>query len=234
MESSFPLNISTVAKEGDLHCSKWVKHAVLLDKEEIEAFWQLLASCIIISPVQRVFKEKWDVSKEHFFAQYERYLAWLELEEDFPPPALRKEFTLMISSFIEAFYAVSIPSDQFLIKARAPVIQIQMYHCFISKFDRKIYPMAMNADSFTYGIQISYPQIYEEAHTGKFKKMLLEKDFPNTILYKQIIQWLRHHTRLATFTLGDKEEIAPFRVGKKEKDWMNSHKRFKKTLAGFL
>ncbi|MES2199773.1 MAG: hypothetical protein V4489_06360 [Chlamydiota bacterium] len=234
MDLSFPLDISTVEKEGALHCSKWVKHAVLLDREEMESLWEVLASCIIISPIQKVSKEKWQVSKEHFFTWYEKYLSWLRLEDDFPPPDLRKEFTLMLSTFVEAFYAVSLSSDQFLIKARCPVIQIQIYHCFISKFDRKIYPMAMNADSFTYGLQISYPQIYEEPHVGKFKKMLLEKDFPNTILYKQIVQWLRNHTKPATFFLGDKEEVAPFRVGKKEKDGIGDHKRFKKTLAGFV
>lgn len=234
MDLSFPLDVSTIEKEGDLHCSKWVKHAILLDKEEMESFWKVLDSSIMISPVQKVSKEKWQVSKEHFFAQYEKYLSWLRLEEEFPPPALRKEFTLMASSFVEAFYAVSVALDQFIIKARCPVIQIQTYHCFISKFDRKIYPMAMNADSFTYGLQISYPQIYEEPHTGKFKKMLLEKDFPNTILYKQIVQWLRNHTKPAIFFIGDKEEVAPFRVGKKDKDWMSDHKRFKKILAGFM
>lgn len=231
--ASFP-SISTVEKEGALHCSKWVKHAILLDKEEMESFWQLLTSCIIISPVQKVFQEKWQVTKEYFLSQYESYLSWLQLEEEFPPLSLRKEFTLMISAFMEAFYAVSLSSDQFLIKAKSPVIQIQIYHCFISKFDKKIYPMAMNADSFAYGLQISYPQIYEEAHTGKFKKMLLEKDFPNTILYKQIVQWLRNNTKPAIFFLGDKEEVAPFRIGKKKNDSTNNHKRFKKILSGFL
>lgn len=233
MDLSFPLKISTVQKEGELRCSKWLKTAFLLDREEMGDFWEVLASCFVVSPIQKVSKEKWQVSKDHFFTQYETYLSWLRSEEEFPPAALCKEFTLMLSAALDAFYAVGLSSDFFLIKARSPVVQLQMYHCFISRFDRKIYSMAMNADSFTYGLQISYPQIYEEPHTGQFKKLLLEEDFPNTILYKKIIQWIRHNTKPEIFLLGEEERVAPFRIGKKKKDFGSEHKRFKKILSGF-
>lgn len=232
MSLDFPLDISTVEKEGELHCSKWLKHAVLLTMEEMKLLWGVLDPYFLLSPVQIVPKENWRVLKERFLSQYAQYLVWLQEEKEFPPSSLRKEFTLLLTDSLNAVYAVPLPQDRILVKARAPVIQIQIYHCFISAFDQKIYPMAMNADSFTWGLQFSYPQIYEDPKNGIFKKVLLDGGFGNTVVYKQIVSWLRKHTKPAAFSIGGNSVVAPFRIGKENKD-LFPHKRFKETLKRF-
>lgn len=232
MSKDFPLDVSTVEKEGELHCSKWLKHAVLLNMEEMKQLWQILDPYFLLSPIQIVLKENWRVSKDRFLSLYEKYLLWLKEEKDFPPSSLRKEFTLLLTDSLDAVYAVALPKDRILVKARAPVVQIQIYHCFISTFDQKIYPMAMNADSFTWGLQFSYPQIYEDPKNGTFKKVLLEKDFGNTVVYREIVSWLRKHTKPAVFSIGENSVVAPFRIAKERKD-LPSHKRFEETLKRF-
>jgi len=226
----FPASVDPSSGLGELRCSKWLRHAVLLEREEMKEFLRFLEPCLFISPVKIVHKENWQIREEDILASYEQYLRWIRSNPEIPPAELRKEFTLMLSPAVDSFYSLPVGADRFLIKARIPPVQIRMYHCFISSVDGKILPMAMNVDSFTFGLEISYPQIYEDRKTGEFKKVLLDKGFSATPLYKKISGWLRKHTKPAPIEIRGKKVMAPFRMGKETSDPKSFYIRFANAL----
>lgn len=230
MGASFPFALSTVEKEGIMRCSKWLKHAALLSTKEMEDFLSSLGSFFLIPAAGLVSLENWQITKEDFFLQYQSYVEWLTLHSELPSPASRKFFTLMHSSSLDDFYAVPTSSERFVIKARRPVIQIQLYHCFISRFDGQIHPMALSQESFSWGIQISYPQIYEDPVTHQFSKVMLAKDFNNTEVFKEMVQWFRKNTKPVSLEIKEQKIYAPFRIGKESENLVSSHLGLQKAL----
>ncbi len=129
---SFPIRTSSVEKEGLSRASKWLKHAVLLNEEEIRSFFSVVGSCFLVPATGLVSRKSWQVSLDEFYKQYKIYLDWMDKEPLLPPPSLRRFFSLMLSVSLSAFYAVPVGAEKLAIKAALPVIQVQMYHCFFS------------------------------------------------------------------------------------------------------
>ena len=230
MEFPFISNSSHPQKE--LHCSKWLKHALLLTKEEMESLYAIWVSHPLISPVHKATREDWRIGKEDFFRRYIEYLEHVQTKDEIPPPEMRKQLTLLLAGAVEDLYAIAMPKEQFFIKARRPVIQLQMYHAFFSAEDQQIHPMAMHERSFSFGLQISYPQIYEDPITQEFIKVLQAENFPSTLLYQETLQWIRRNTRPFCYTQNGEEKVAPFRVGKQRVDWRGFHKQFYRLIDG--
>lgn len=228
----FPVILSSSHPQKEIHCSKWLKHALLLTKQEMESLYAVWAPHIVVSPVQKATKESWKIEEKEFLERYAEYLEHLQTKEILPPSDMRKKFTLLLAGSIEDLYAVPMPNNYFFLKAKRPVIQLQMYHAFFSLEDDTIHPMAMHERSFSFGLQIAYPQIYEDPNTQQFVKVLQEEDFPSTLLYQQTLQWIRRNTRPFSYLKNNQEKIAPFRVGKQRVDWKGFHKHFYRLIDG--
>jgi hypothetical protein len=220
---TFPIRMSTVDQEGISRSSKWLKHAVLLNEEEIHSFFSVLETCFLVPATGLVSKDSWQVTLDEFFNQYKTYLKWMESEPLLPPPPLRRFFSLMLSVSLEAFYAVAVSADKLAIKAALPVIQIQMYHCFFSSFDHKLRPMVMSPDSFAWGIQIAYPQVYEDPKTHQHAKTLLDPKFLNSQPFKEMVSWLRKNTQPVPLQDKEGKVYAPFRIGKASFNQRETH-----------
>ena len=227
---SFPIKFSTMQQEGLLHCSKWLKHSVLLGMEEIISLFDTIGPHFLLSSSDLVEENSWNISLDAFLANYQAYLTWMKTYPTLPPPSLRRFFSLMLSSSLESFYAVSTSSNKIAIKAKHPVIQIQLYHCFFSSFDHEIRSMVISPDSFGWGIQIAYPQIYEDPITHQFSKVLLDKGFPNSEVFKRIVSWLRKYTQPVLFQEQEKKTSAPFRIGKDSLKLKETHQGFQAML----
>jgi len=215
-----------IASPMQMHCSKWIRHAVLFDIDELEQWMELLSSCYFFSPVYRVSSSHWQVEKTQLWKEYNKYLDWIASQNTIPSLSLRNNFTLLISDVLDDFYAVRAGEDQYFIRARRPVLHMQLFHCFFSFLDQKFHPMAMHEDSFTFGLQLSYPQFYEDPDTGVFHKVLLEDSFSMTSMYRRLAKWLRHHTTPVVIRKGEEKMVAPFRQGKNGRDWRWANVRF--------
>jgi hypothetical protein len=227
---SFPVRYSSVEKEGLFRASKWLKHSMLLNLEEMRAFLSALGSFMLVPASGLVTEESWQVSELEFLEKYGLYLEWMKLHPTLPPIPLRRFFSLMLSTSSDAFYAVAIPDGKIAIKQALPVVQIQLYHCFFSSYDHQIRSMVASPDSFGWGLQISYPQIYEDPKTHQYSKVLLEEGFPNSKLFKEIVSWLRKNTQPVALQ-EDGRAYAPFRIGKFSKDFRESHAGLQNMLS---
>jgi hypothetical protein len=229
MKRSFPFRLSSLEDEGMMNCSRWLRHAVLLDLSELKDLLKSLGECFFLPGTGLVSEDNWSVSKENILENYREYLSWINSKEIMPSPELKRFFTLMLSPGVEEFYAVK-AGGRYLLKAKLPVIQVQLYHCFISRFDKQIHPMALSKDSFSFGLQFSYPQVYEDPKTHLFSKVLLEKQFASSALFKKLVQWVRKNTKPVLLTIQESQVNAPFRMGKKSQDLVDAHLGLKKAL----
>ncbi len=228
---NFPIRLSSIEKEGVFRSSKWLKHAVLLSVEELSSFFSVLGSYFLIPSSGLVSEKNWNVDFKDFQRQYSLYLDWMEDKTILPPPEMRRFFSLMLSVSLDIFYAIPIAPDKLAIKPTRPVIQIQMYHCFFSSFDHQIRSMATSQDSFGWGIQIAYPQVYEDPKTHQFSKVLLDEGFPNSKPFKEMVSWLRKNTQPVPLQEGDGRSYAPFRIGKNSLEKRETHKGLQKILS---
>ncbi|MBM3199142.1 MAG: hypothetical protein FJZ58_07830 [Chlamydiae bacterium] len=219
--TTFPIPWSSIEKEGVLHTSKPLKQAVLLTMQEMEdLFREELSPFFLISASGLVKESSWNIGLEDFFLQYHQYLEWMKQDKGLPANTLRNFFSLMLSASLDVFYAIKMGPEKCLIKPRLPIIQIQMYHCFFSLLDHKMYPMVIHPNSFAFGLQFSYPQIYEDPHTHQYAKVLQEERFPNTPLFKALVSWMRRHTKPVILKA---HKAMPFRIGKNAEHLLESH-----------
>lgn len=226
-----PLRLSSIEAEGEFHVSKWLKHAALLDLEELKSFLSEAGPLFLVPAGGLVTESSWEISWDEFFAQYQVYLRWMQEHAELPPPAMRRFFSLMLTSSLDALYAIPLPQGKMIVKACLPVIQVQLYHCFFSSVDSQIRPMIIGPDSFSWGLQISYPQIHQNPKTHEFAKVLLDPGFPNTRPFKAMVSWLRKNSQPVPLEMPEGKAYAPFRMGKLSGEKKESHAGLQKILA---
>ncbi len=227
---SLPIRYSSVETEGLFRASKWLKHAVLLSLEEMRSFLASLGSFTMVPASGLLSKNSWQVSDQEFLHQYAAYWEWMHENPTLPPIALRRFFSLMFTNSLQTLYAVELPGEKIAIKASLPVIQVQLYHCFFSSFDHQIRSMVASPDSFAWGLQFSYPQIYEDPKTHQYAKVLLENGFPNSKLFKEMVSWFRKNTQPVPLQ-EEGRAYAPFRIGKGSGQARETHAGLQKMLS---
>ena len=196
---------------------------------EFQSFLKQLGTCFFVPATGVMTKNSWNISVEDLIVRYREYLSSLRQKEQLPSQEMRHFFSLFLSSSLDDFYAISLPQERFVIKTRKPVVHLQLYHCFVSRVNGEILPMVLHPDSFSFGLQFSYPQIYEDPKTHEFFKAMLEKKLHNTELFKKIVFWIRQNTKPASLCIGGKKVYAPFRLGKTAEDPMSYHLALQKT-----
>ena len=147
-----------------------------------------------------------------------------------PSSLLRRFFTVMVTPSLEDVYGVSISPTKYIIKPAKPVIFLQLYHCYLSPFDQEFHSMALSPDSFALGLQVSYPQVWENPNTHLFSKTFLEEGFACTPRFKAFMKWQRQKTRPALFERNQEKVYAPFRIGKTGDSLLVEHKGLQKAL----
>ncbi len=219
---SCPLRLSTIEAEGVFRCAKWVSHTVLFSLSGLQELLTAINPYFLLPMAEPVAKERWCISQETLLEQYKRYLEEIKSSAALPAIAMRRFFSLTLTSSLEDVYAVSLAKERIFIKPRRPVIQIQLYRCYLSPAG-EFHPMILHPDSFSWGLQFSYPQIYEDPHTHQFFKVLLESEFNNTRTFKSIVSWIRTHTKPVPLSVKEKVLHAPFRIEKKSENPLLCH-----------
>ncbi|MFI5334974.1 MAG: hypothetical protein ACHQT8_07455 [Chlamydiales bacterium] len=223
MNSSQTLRQSTPEREGVMRASKWLKHQVLLDEGEMRTLFETLEPFEIFLVSEPVTEEGACIDKEEFLRLYSHYVQALKAGTLPDESRLRRAFSSIFSVTREALYAMKVGNNKFLIKAVRPVLQLQLHHFFVSSIDGKFHPMVLGKESITWGIQFSYPQLYQDPVTQDFAKVREGEEFPNTALYQKLARWLRRNTTPTPFVFQGKRSNEPIRLGKQCFSWINQH-----------
>lgn len=162
------------------------------------------------------------ISKEAFLEAYSSYVAALKQGELPNDSRIRPYFTSIWTVTLEAVYAVPVKQGHNLIKICQPVIQLQGHRFDYSTVDGKFRSMVLGSDCVQWGLQFSYPQLYQDDNLQVFSTRE-GVQFPNTALFKRLQQWMRSHTIATPFEVEGKKINVPIRIGKQCLSWVNNH-----------
>lgn len=207
--------ISTPALEGPFQAAKWFKIQALIDGAELAS----------------IFEEKFEIyplSGHHALADLPmakaKYLAaytsWVELlkngiapkEEEFRPFA-----ATMWAESEDNLWLQQIPGERYIVKPSAPFVQVQIHQMGYSDVDDVFRPMSLSQNSIFWGIQFSFPQVYQDPKT----QQLLEAE--ESPLFEKIRKWTRDISMPTPMLVAGKRVNIPIRLGKTCFPWINNH-----------
>ncbi|MDR3623952.1 MAG: hypothetical protein P4L16_02295 [Chlamydiales bacterium] len=216
------LQESTQEKEGSCLVSKWLELPLLLSFEEMERCFTEIGPCFIVYTDRIVGENEGVISPEQFLDVYKHYLQDLQEGKILNNPVYKKAFQGIITTTLDAVYAIRIDASRRIIKTRKPTLLLQPYRIEYSSFDGKFRPMVMSQNSLLWGIQISYPQLFQDSKTGVLEK--IGPSFVNTEAFRRLQKWVRYNTQPTTFLIDEVRQVTmPMRIGKEAHGFVNNH-----------
>lgn len=199
-----------------LKASKWNHIQLLIDAEEMTSLLSALQplhifSCMGARPIGENV-----LTHEAFVAAWRQYIAFLQSGE-MDEKQLRFYQTVIMTEALDAVVALDIGNGKEIISAVAPVVQGQMHRFAYSSVDKQFRSMVFGPQTISWGMQFSYPQLFEDPHTGEIGKGSASANF---VLFRKIQQWVRYNTVPTPFL----SVRVPMRLGNRCFSWINTHK----------
>jgi len=218
-----PFRTSTLKDEGYFQVSKWLSHQILLDVNEMQNLLEELGDFHICSAGQLYSGNEGIISKEQFLICYQAYLDGIKQGKLIDESIYRTCFSSVLTTSLDHLYKVEVSQDQYLLRISKPVLQLQTHRMHYSKLDGKFRPMIFGTESIMWGIQFSYPQIFQDNTTKEILSVLNNPEFPNGKLYQALQKWIRKNTIPTPFIADEKLINSPIRIGKDCLPWINQH-----------
>jgi hypothetical protein len=213
--------------EQPLQASKWLKVQALISGNECAHLFQFLeetvGSFFLYSCGVVCNKEKGAIDKQEFLDFYGAYIHSL-MSDKIPDLALyRGLFSPVMTMTTDALFSIPVGEDREIIRVSKPVIQLQAHHMDYSTVDKKFHSMVFGIDSIAWGIQFSYPQLYQDTVTKEVEIIKRTKTYPNTVLFQRLQKWMRQYTIPTPFIAEGDVINVPMRLGKECFVWINQH-----------
>lgn len=214
------LRISTF-EELPLQASKWLQIQVLIDFDEMTHLFDFLKPfslfvCGAVTPYGQG-----EITQDDFLKHYNDYVNALKIGSLPAVESYQKWFTLAMTASPDALYTIPIDHNQ-LIRIAKPIIQMQAHTIDYSPFDKKFRSMVHGSNVITWGIQFSYPQLYQDPITKQVITIRNDPEFPNSELFNKLQKWIRQYTTPTPFIVENKMTNVPIRLGK-NCTWINRH-----------
>jgi hypothetical protein len=158
-----------------------------------------------------------------FLQACKEYEEALQKRAPIPDASFRFFFTGCITKYEDAVTKIALREDRESIIAHTPCLQMQPHRFSYSKLDGKFRSMVFGKSSVSWGIRISYPQLYQIPNTRTVEDALDEVRFPNAALFSSLRRWMRHNTLPTPIFVASKRVNTPFRIGKECMPWINKH-----------
>jgi hypothetical protein len=219
LPSSIPMRPSV---ESTLQASQWQKCPLLIDEMEMRDLLEVLGNFWIVQVSGLINRGQEIITQEDFLDVYGQYIEALKQGVPSIDSRLKPYFSSVLTTTLDALYGVQINEKQCLVKVKQPVIQLQAHRFDYSLADGKFRSMVLGYDSIQWGLQFSYPHLYQDDHLQVFT-VREGAQFPNTALFKSLQRWVRSHTIATPFEIEGKKVNVPIRLGKKCLTWINTH-----------
>ncbi|MDP1834344.1 MAG: hypothetical protein Q8K75_00295 [Chlamydiales bacterium] len=211
----------TLENQQPLQAAKWLKVQVLLDVMEMRTLLETLGDISIYQTGVILPKHQGKVTVDQFLEVYQTYIEMLKRGEVPEDNAFRQMFSSIFTRVLDALYALDLGEDQVIIRPCSPIVQSQLHRLGFSHIDNKFRSMVFGKDSLSWGIQFSYPQLFEDPDSKEIVEV--GDEFPNTALFKDLQRWIRHNTLPTPFMVNDERVNIPVRLGKQCFEWINNH-----------
>lgn len=209
------LRISTPEQEGVYQGSKWLKFQVLCDSDELQSLFENLRPFFIF-PMTGIVDGN-PISEKAFLKEWG---SWISSLQQGRVPEAQELRTMLACAFVDhlsALWLQKIEGKGYLVKIGKPVIQVQAHWFTYSEIDGVFRPMSMGSESIFWGLQFSYPQIYQDPKTMEFLE--LEKG----PLFEKLRLWVREATKATPFLVGGRRMNSSIRLGRRCFPWIASH-----------
>lgn len=216
------LRISTV-EEAPLQTSKWLKTQVILDENEMRDLCDSLGGFHFFLCGSICNLGEGELSKESFLKHYRDYIATLRHGNLPDQASYRPWFSPVMTTTTEVLYTIPMSETKQLIRVAKPVVQLQAHHMGYSETDGKFRPMVFGSDSIPWGIQFSYPQLFQDDSTKEVMQVRHSPEFPNSPLFQSLQKWMRTYTIPTPFVVNGETMNVPMRIGKACLPWINKH-----------
>jgi hypothetical protein len=207
--------------------SKWLHIDFLVTHHEIERLLLFLqkehGSLFLFSTLGVQKKGQNQIAIHDFLQAWKEYIEALQKSSPIQETAFRFFFTGCITKSEEAVSFIPIGEDRESIMPHTPCLQMQPHRFSYSKLDGKFRSMVLGKNSLSWGIRISYPQLYQIPNTRTVEDALDESRFPNAALFSSVRSWIRHNTLPTPIIIHDKRVNIPIRIGKECLPWINNH-----------
>lgn len=224
---SIPLHQTT--NSGSPNFSRWASLEFLLDLSEIHELFQRLKPFHILSPYAGENQDPFCQTEQEFLSAYEQYLSALKGKEKIDLSLYRKMFTTFFSRNIEDIYRVPLASGKEMLKIERPFIQIKPIVLNVSSIDQSIHVSALNPTGILWGLQASFPQLFQKPNSADIDKVNPKEDV-NAELFKTLRGYIREKTKPVKFEVQDREIQTNFRVGEKCLEWIHQHSGLSKHM----
>lgn len=214
---------TTDPHEAPMQASKWLKCPMLISADEMADLLQKLSPFYFFITGSLVKPNQAQIPLESFLNCYRDYVSALMHGELPNEAACRSFFSSVMTVTSDAVYALQVEGGNQLIRLNKPVIQLQNHRLNYSEADQTFRSMTFGSEGIFWGIQFSYPQLYQDSKTKEIMPVELSDLFPNTQLFRTLQRWSRDHTIPAPFLIGGKKINVPVRLGKECLSWINAH-----------
>ncbi len=216
-----PFRISHPKREGVFQASRWVSYRVLLDPLEMRKLFDILPPFALYNVSDIISLDRAVFSKQTFLKEYDGFIKALKKEKCTDKP--NTLFSCAISQTPEAFYAIKV-KEKIIVKRIKPVIQMLPYHFTYSDEDQRFHSATCYQESVHWGIAFSYPYLYANSNNGgNVIKVMQDLSYPNTPLFRALTQWIRAHSRPASFLVKGKKIKTAIRIGDQCMKWVQHH-----------
>lgn len=218
------LRISHPSNEGVYQASKWLKCQALLDGEEMAHLLNALGF-FSIYPVTGIVDGR-PIPHPFFIEEYTRWIQGLKEGIVPTPQQLRRLMACVFTDDLDALWLQEVGQGRFLTKIAKPVVQVQTHYFSYSALDNVFRPMSMGLDSIFWGLQFSFPQIYQDPKTMELCEV------EEGALFRKLQLWMREKTRATPFVVEGKRMNSPIRLGKQCFSWVNRHPQLMQQKIG--
>lgn len=219
-----PLRIGEI-EEPSLQASKWLQIQMLIDSHEMENLFHALGDFHIFLAGAICLAGTEEISKENFLQTYARYIELLKNATIPEEREFRAYFSAVFTLHRDHLFQRPVSNGKSLIRVAKPCIQLQLNRIAYSEADGKFRPMVFGQESFLWGIQFSYPQLYQEPLSKEIFSVKDGTQFPNTGLFRKLHRWCREETVPTPFQVGLKKTNTPMRLGKACFAWIAAHRQ---------
>lgn len=207
----------------EMSMAQWTPVRALLDLDEMHALCLKLPAFSLYQAGSVLPTGHGEFDLKQFLSAYETYLLALRMGKFPAYKQLRHALCAFWSAEEDTIAVKAVSETEQVLSPAQPLIQLQPHAFCYSAFDTSFRSMVFGASSLPWGLQWSYPQIYQDPKTQDIYKVATSPQKPNTLLFRTLQRWMRHNTQPLQVLVGNQRICLPIRVGPKCLKWIHTH-----------
>lgn len=197
-----------------LKATKWLSLEMLLSEEELRALFKELLPFTLYFNGGVVKKSEVKLSVESYLSTYRDYLKALTENFDENPLAFRSALTALLTRDKDAVALIPVEGERAIVRAVKPSIQLFEHVMHYSEKEGRFHSMVHGKETISWGIILTYPQLYEDPKTKEPVEAMKGEGHPNSELFRLAQRWSRKNTLPAPLLIEGKRINLTARVGK--------------------